>query len=124
MWQKDAEVDDPGVEEMCRVGTIAAIKQVMNLPGDNLRVLVEGEKRGILQSITQEEPYLRGNIKPDEGKIDGDEVELQALVRATQDFFETYAKTSLRVSQETVASVKDVDAADQIGGILDEIQSS
>ncbi|MBQ7845135.1 MAG: endopeptidase La [Clostridia bacterium] len=116
--QKDAEVDDPGVEELCRVGTIAAIKQVMNLPGDNLRVLVEGEKRGILQSITQEEPYLRGNIKPDEGKIDGDEVELQALVRATQDFFETYAKTSLRVSQETVASVKDVDAADQIADII------
>ena len=116
--QKDAEADDPGVEELCRVGTIAAIKQVMNLPGDNLRVLVEGEKRGILQSITQEEPYLRGNIKPDEGKIDGDEVELQALVRATQDFFETYAKTSLRVSQETVASVKDVDAADQIADII------
>ena len=116
--QKDAEVDDPGVEELCRVGTIAAIKQVMNLPGDNLRVLVEGEKRGILQSITQEEPYLRGNIKPDEGKIDGEEVELQALVRATQDFFETYAKTSLRVSQETVASVKDVDAADQIADII------
>ena len=116
--QKDAEVDDPGVEELCRVGTIAAIKQVMNLPGDNLRVLVEGEKRGILQSITQEEPHLRGNIKPDEGKIDGDEVELQALVRATQDFFETYAKTSLRVSQETVASVKDVDAADQIADII------
>ncbi len=116
--QKDAEVDDPGVEELCRVGTIAAIKQVMNLPGDNLRVLVEGEKRGILQSITQEEPYLRGNIKPDEGKIDGDEVELQALVRATQDFFENYAKTSLRVSQETVASVKDVDAADQIADII------
>ena len=116
--QKDAEADDPSVEELCRVGTIAAIKQVMNLPGDNLRVLVEGEKRGILQSITQEEPYLRGNIKPDEGKIDGDEVELQALVRATQDFFETYAKTSLRVSQETVASVKDVDAADQIADII------
>ena len=116
--QKDAEVEDPGVEELCRVGTIAAIKQVMNLPGDNLRVLVEGERRGVLQSITQEEPYLQGTIKPDEGKFDGDEVELQALVRATQDFFETYAKTSLRVSQETVSSVKDVEAADQIADII------
>jgi len=116
--QKDAEVEDPGVEELCRVGTIAAIKQVMNLPGDNLRVLVEGDKRGVLQSITQEEPYLQGTIRPDEGKFDGDEVELQALVRATQDFFETYAKTSQRVSQETVSSVKDVEAADQIADII------
>ena len=116
--QKDAEVDDPGVEELCRVGTIAAIKQVMNLPGDNLRVLVEGERRGVLQSITQEEPYLQGTIRPDDARFDGDEVELQALVRATQEFFETYAKTSLRVSQETVNSVKDVDAADQIADII------
>ena len=116
--QKDAEVEDPGVAELCRVGTIAAIKQVMNLPGDNLRVLVEGEKRGVLQSITQEEPYLQGTIRPDECKFDGEEVEMQALVRATQEFFETYAKTSLRVSQETVNSVKDVDAPDQIADII------
>ncbi|MBP3636604.1 MAG: endopeptidase La [Clostridia bacterium] len=116
--QKDAEVDDPVVEDLCRVGTIAAIKQVMNLPGDNLRVLVEGERRGVLQSITQEEPYLQGTIKPDDSKIDPEDVELQALVRATQDFFENYAKTSLRVSPETVSSVKDVDAADQIADII------
>jgi len=116
--QRDAEVEDPGVAELCRVGTIAAIKQVMNLPGDNLRVLVEGEKRGVLQSITQEEPYLQGTIRPDECKFDGDEVEMQALVRATQEFFETYAKTSLRVSPETVASVKDVDEPDQIADII------
>ena len=116
--QKDAEVEDPSVEDLCRVGTIAAIKQVMNLPGDNLRVLVEGEKRGVLHSITQEEPYLQGNIRPDDTAVDSEDVELQALVRATQDFFENYAKTSLRVSPETVNSVKDVDAADQIADII------
>lgn len=116
--QKDAEVEDPGVEHLCRVGTIAVIKQVMNLPGDNLRVLVEGERRGVLQSITQEEPYLQGSIRPDEGKYTGDEMELQALVRTTKDYFETFAKASLRVSQETVASVKDVEEADQIADII------
>ena len=54
--QKDAEVEEPGVEDLCRVGTVASIKQVMNLPGDTLRVLVEGECRGTVQSVTQEEP--------------------------------------------------------------------
>ncbi len=116
--QKDAEVEDPGVEHLCRVGTIATIKQVMNLPGDNLRVLVEGERRGVLQSITQEEPYLQGNVRPDEGKATGDEMELQALVRTAKEYFETFAKASLRVSQETVASVNDVEAPDQIADII------
>ena len=116
--QLDAEVEDPGVEELCRVGTIASIKQVMNLPGDNLRVLVEGESRGVLQSITKEEPYLQGSVKLADMPVPENDTELEALVRATQDFFETYAKASQRVSQETVNSVRDVDAPDQIADII------
>ena len=116
--QLDAEVEDPGVEELCRVGTIASIKQVMNLPGDNLRVLVEGESRGVLQSITKEEPYLQGSVKLADAPVPENDTELEALVRATQDFFETYAKASQRVSQETVNSVRDVDAPDQIADII------
>ena len=116
--QLDAEVEDPGVEELCRVGTIASIKQVMNLPGDNLRVLVEGESRGVLQSITKEEPFLQGNVKLADTPVPKNDTELEALVRATQDFFETYAKASQRVSQETVNSVRDVDAPDQIADII------
>lgn len=43
--QKDGEVENPTAEDICRVGTIALIKQVLNLPGDSLRVLVEGRQR-------------------------------------------------------------------------------
>jgi len=96
--QKDAEDDDPRVEGLCRVGTVATIKQVMNLPGDSLRVLVEGESRAMLQSINQEEPYLAGVVKLAEQAAE-DTVELQALAPVAQDYFETYARTSLRVSQ-------------------------
>lgn len=116
--QQNAEVDDPTVEELCRVGTIATIKQVMNLPGDSIRVLVEGEQRGVLDAVTQEDPYLQASIQPIKDVVDATSVEIQALVRAAQDFFENYAKASQRVSQETVASVRDVDAPDQIADII------
>ncbi len=115
--QKDAEEDDPGVEGLCRVGTVATIKQVMNLPGDSLRVLVEGESRAMLQSINQEEPYLAGVVKLAEQAAE-DTVELQALARVAQDYFETYARTSLRVSQETVNSVRDVEEPGQLADII------
>lgn len=115
--QKDAEEDDPGVEGLCRVGTVATIKQVMNLPGDSLRVLVEGESRAMLQSINQEEPYLAGVVKLAEQAAE-DTVELQALARVAQDYFETYARTSLRVSQETVNSVRDVEDPGQLADII------
>ena len=116
--QQDAEVEDPGVEELCRVGTIASIKQVMTLPGDNLRVLVEGDSRGILQSITKEEPYLQGSVKIADAPVPENDTELEALMRATQDFFETYARASQRVSQETVTSVRDVDEPDHLADII------
>ena len=116
--QQDAEIDDPDVEDLCRIGTIATVKQVMNLPGDSLRVLVEGDKRAELVSITQEEPYLCGTIRVMEDTCAAAEVELHALVRATKEFFEEYARASQRVSPETVASIKDVEAADQIADII------
>ena len=43
----------PTLDQLCRVGTIAQIKQVLNLPGDSLRVLVEGLRRATLETITR-----------------------------------------------------------------------
>ena len=54
--QRDGNVEDPGLEDLCRVGTVALVKQVLNLPGDAIRVLVEGESRAMIQSVIQEEP--------------------------------------------------------------------
>ena len=115
--QKDAEVEEPGVEDLCRVGTVASIKQVMNLPGDTLRVLVEGECRGTVQSVTQEEPYMVGVIAPVEESCESG-VEMQALVRVAQEYFENYARASQRVSQETVNSVRDVEDPSQLADII------
>ena len=116
--QQDAEVDDPDAQELCRVGTIASVKQVMNLPGDNLRVLVEGEKRGTLVSVTQEEPYLEGVIRLLDDVAPKDTTELEALVRVTQEAFEEYARASQRVSQETVASIHEVEDASQLADVI------
>ena len=116
--QRDTEVEDPTVEDLCTVGTIAVIKQVMNLPGDSLRVLVEGVSRGRLMSIMQEEPYLEGGVRLMPDVSTAPELELQALVRAVKDYFEEYGRASQRVSHETVASIRDVDDAGQISDII------
>ena len=53
--QRDGDAEDPTPGELCRVGTIALIKQVLNLPGDSIRVLVEGQRRAILESVVEDE---------------------------------------------------------------------
>ena len=60
--QRDIDVDDPGIDDIYHVGTIAAIKQVIKLPGDNIRLLVEGKSRAILRAVTQEEPHFEGAL--------------------------------------------------------------
>ena len=57
--QKDPEVEKPELSELYQVGTIAYIKQVVKLPHDLLRVLVEGIERAELLSLEQEEPFLK-----------------------------------------------------------------
>lgn len=115
--QKNADEEDVTVENLCRIGTVASIRQVMNLPGDTIRVLVEGDCRAELLSVNQEEPFFEGTVRPVHEQA-ADSVELQAMVRTTQDFFEEYAKTSQRVSQETVNSIREVEAPEQLADVI------
>ena len=54
--QKNDDTEDPEWKDLCKVGTVAEIKQVMNLPGENIRVLVEGSARGVIRSTAAENP--------------------------------------------------------------------
>lgn len=115
--QRDAEVDEPGMEDMCQVGTIALVKQVLNMPGDTIRVLVEGQERAKLSKILEEDPCWIAETQPvEKAIIVGPETE--ALMRTTHELFEEYARTSMRVSGETLRSVRDVDKADQLADII------
>ncbi len=115
--QKDGDVDEPQMADMCHVGTIAHVKQVLNMPGDSIRVLVEGKKRALLHAVTQEDPCWMAEVIPVE-KQELPTAETEALVRTTHELFEEYARTSMRVSGETLRSVRDVDKADQLADII------
>lgn len=61
--QKQAEEEDPSIDGVYKVGTIATVKQVNKLPNGIVRVLVEGEKRGSLFNFTEEKNYLLAEVK-------------------------------------------------------------
>ena len=60
--QKDFNIEEPGIGDVFRVGTIAAVKQVVKLPKNILRVLVAGERRAGLNVLEFTDPYLRANV--------------------------------------------------------------
>ncbi|MBR1585010.1 MAG: endopeptidase La, partial [Clostridia bacterium] len=115
--QRDGDVEEPTSDDFCPVGTVALIKQVLNLPGDSIRVLVEGKERAFLETVTQEDPYWKADVLIPPMDVP-DTPEIHALVRTTHDLFEEYARASMRISGETLHSVSEVDKPDQLADII------
>ncbi len=115
--QKDAEVEEPRQTDLYSVGTVARVKQVLNLPGDSIRVLVEGLHRAVLVNVLEYEPFMVGDVRG-VAHPQNDPVKLEALVRTTHQYFEELARVSKRVSQETLHSVLAVKDAEQLADII------
>ena len=61
--QKDIAVEEPSMDDLCQVGTISNIRQILRMPGDNVRVMVEGQSRGRLLQLLRTTPYLEGEVQ-------------------------------------------------------------
>jgi len=118
--QKDAKDDDPGFDDIYHVGTVSKVKQLLKLPGDTIRVLVEGIRRGRIVELISEEPYFEVDIEEEED-IQDDEIvtlEQEALMRSLLDVFEDYVKLGSKVSPETLISVNSVENPGQLADII------
>ncbi len=104
--QKDAKKEQPEAEDLFEMGTVARIKQLLKLPGDMLRVLVEGVQRGNIVSYIQKDPFYL--VEVEQAKIEeniGEDPTKQALMRAAAEVFEEYASINVKISPDTVLTV-------------------
>ena len=115
--QKNEETEDPRPDQLRPVGTIAVVRQVMNLPGENVRVLVEGESRATLEAVVSEENYLLARVAVHRDKVPRSN-EGKVLVRTTQDLFEQFAHSSQRVSQEMTENVRRLEKPGELADLL------
>ncbi|NLM13999.1 MAG: endopeptidase La [Epulopiscium sp.] len=103
--QKEAETEEPEIKDLYTVGTISSIKQILKLPTNTIRVLVEGSKRGKIVSFEQEEPYFLVNVEEYSNEEEDIDVNKQALLRAGAEVFEEYAKVNNRISADTIRNI-------------------
>lgn len=113
--QKEAEIDEPTEEDFYHVGTICKVKQMIKLPGDTVRVLVEGISRGTIEEINQDKGYFEAVI--DEIVYNEDEIvndmEVEALIRNVLESFEEYINIGNRVSPEILVSLEEIENPDR-----------
>jgi ATP-dependent Lon protease len=115
--QKDSKMDEPAIDDLYPIGTIALVKQMVKLPGGTIRVLVEGLSRASLEKLEAGNKYIKAEIREitDDDKVTP-EIEAQMRTMLTQ--FEKYTKLGRKVPPETLAAVADINDPGRFADII------
>lgn len=110
----------PSTDTMYQIGTIAIVKQIIKLPGDILRIMVVGMKRGQLMRLIESEPYLEGEVETveDHSLEAYSELEIKAMVRNLKELLETYCVENPNLAQSSLRQLLEKEELEQL---LDEI---
>lgn len=120
--QRELKTDTPTADDLYQIGTVCVVRQILRLPGDNIRVLVEGRSRAVAHQFTV--PEQEGDCIYAEVEELGDYVigvterRAQALVRTAQERFAEYAQNSSRISPDMEMTVAE---GGEPGGLADYI---
>lgn len=114
--QKDPEVETPEISDLYHVGTIAYIKQVVKLPKNLLRVLVEGTERAELLRFSQEAPFLESEISvlSAEDEEEYPPAVREAMCRSLRELFQQFAGESGKVSRELVNQILSIENLEEL----------
>ena len=105
--QKDIAVEEPELDDLYQVGTISHIRQILRMPGDNVRVMVEGQARGRVLQLLRTEPYLEAEVReiPAAESPARGSARTEALMRATYELFQNYAELSPKLAPDLMVHV-------------------
>ncbi|GHB35790.1 Lon protease [Pseudovibrio japonicus] len=100
--------DDPDTDQIYKVGTLATVLQLLKLPDNTVKVLVEGVARAEIGGFTDRDDLYEAEAVILE-ESEGDEVEVEALGRSVISEFENYVKLNKKVSPEVLGAVNQID---------------
>ena len=106
--QKNASQDDPGQDDIYTIGTLGTVLQLLKLPDDTVKVLVEGGKRVRIAGFTDRADFFEARAV-DMEESPADPAELQAAARTVVSEFENYVKLNKKVPPEVVVSINKIE---------------
>ena len=104
--QRNPEPEEPELEDLYQVGTIALVKQLVRLPGKVVRVLVEGLERGELLTLEGGDRSLRGQVAPMDPGEEPDAVTQEAMCRIVKEKLEDYGRENLKFAKEILPGLR------------------
>jgi ATP-dependent Lon protease len=110
--QVDDQIDDPGIEDLHRVGTVAQIIKILEMPDDSTSIIIQGKKRFRIESVVSEEPYFVTKAKPiEDEKPPARDNEFEAIVGSLKDLSLRIINLSSNIPPEASFAVKNIESS-------------
>ncbi len=107
--QRDADLEEPQVEQLYKIGTLANILQLLKLPDGTVKVLVEGVFRVNVGEFTDTDEFFRASPMAVKEQLTIDEQEMEVLMRSATSLFDDYVKLNKKVPPEVLTSLASID---------------
>jgi ATP-dependent Lon protease len=109
--QKNDKTEDPTIDELNKIGTVAFILKMFRMPDGNTTVIIQGKRRFELKELTRTEPYLKAKVVEfKEAKPEKGEKEFEALVGSLKDIAQQIIKGSPHIPTEAGFAMKNIDS--------------
>ncbi len=108
--QCSSDVDDPTIDDVFAKGTVANVLQLLKLPDDTVKVLVEGESRAAVKRLdVSEDGYLLGQVELLEEPEEDNDKEISVMTKSVRELFEQYVKVHKKVPSEVLPTLDGID---------------
>ena len=115
--QRDGQIDEPTGQDLFKVGCVGTILQMLRLPDQTVKILVEGKERVDVSAVREVDGYLTASVSPRPMK-ESDPAETEALRRATIESFTAYAKLNPKIPEDLARSVNQTTDATRLADIV------
>ncbi|MDO9973299.1 endopeptidase La [Glaesserella parasuis] len=116
--QKDPNKEDPTAEDIYDVGVMANIIQMLNLPDGTVKVLVEGQVRGKIEHIRDDESGFWAGVSSMPSDYQDDNEELKAIAKTALNEFENYVKSNKKVPAEILPKLQKITFEDRLSDTM------
>jgi ATP-dependent Lon protease len=106
--QQDTNVEEPGVDDLYRIGTVARILKLLKMPDGTVTAIIQGRRRFTLVEMLREHPYMQGRIELLEYKKAADKMEFEAIVSSILDLARDIIELSPNIPQEAMVMLKNI----------------
>ncbi len=108
--QQDVGIEDPSFDQLNKVGTIALIIKMLQMPDGNTTVILQGKKRFILKDEVQSVPYIKATIEPFKETKHSEDKEFKAMISSIKDMAMNIIQLSPNIPSEAGIAIKNIES--------------